>query len=65
MAVCMVSGRESEQELVESHLMLKNSSGYHPLSWATIPHCRFTHLAKIKESATRQAMLPSVISPPF
>ncbi len=39
-------------------------SGCHLLSYATIPHCRFTRLSKIEESATRQAMRPSAISPP-
>jgi hypothetical protein len=43
---------------------LGSVSGYHPLSYATIPHSWFTHLAKIEESATRSAILPSAISPP-
>ena len=43
---------------------LGSVSGYHPLSYAPIPHSWFTHLAKIEESATRPAILPSAISPP-
>ncbi len=49
MAVSMVSGREYEQQLAESHLMLISASccsrtlgsvsGHHLLSKATIPHC--------------------------
>jgi hypothetical protein len=30
----------------------------------SLTHCRFTHSAKIGESATRPAILPSAISPP-
>jgi hypothetical protein len=34
--------------------VLGSVSGHHPLSKATLPHCRLTHLAKIEESATRR-----------
>ncbi len=43
---------------------LGSVSRHRPLSKATIPHCRHTHLAKIKKGATRPGILPSAISPP-
>ncbi len=67
MAVSIVSGRESSRSwrrAVWCSRTLASVSGCDPLSKATIPHCKFTHLAKIEESATRPSMLSSAISPP-
>jgi hypothetical protein len=52
MAVSIVSDPESEQELAESHLMLKNALLCFRISSSfvgTILNCRFTHLEKIEK----------------
>jgi hypothetical protein len=58
MAVSIVSDPESEQELAEIHLMLKSAWFCFRISSS------FVGNKKIKEFATRQAILPSEISPP-
>jgi hypothetical protein len=67
MAVSMVSDPESEQELAESHLMLKNAWLCFRMASSFVGNnlsLQIHSLAKIEESATRQAILPSAISPP-
>jgi hypothetical protein len=70
MAVSMVSDPESEQELAESHLMLKNdwlcfrtSSSFVGNNLSLQIHSSSKDRGKCKQAPTRHAILPSAISP--